>query len=157
MRSTVSVGASQVVENTTDNVWVAFPGGELEGRRPRRMCPACRERADHRGTLCFQCYRAELGRERALQAARELDTASEARFQSVLPLEPVDVRRLERLRTDRAASRAAFSSGPGSFADRQRRAQMAARRATQQGGDVALQAAELQLPASWWPFVMSGA
>jgi hypothetical protein len=121
------------------------------------MCPACRERADHRGTLCFQCYRAELDRERALKAASELDTASEARFQSVLPLEPVDVRRLERLRADRAASRAAFRSGPGSFADKQRRAQIAARRAVQHAGDVALHGAELQLPESWWPFVMSGA
>ena len=30
--------------------------------------------------LCFQCYRAELEREKALKAAGQLETASEARF-----------------------------------------------------------------------------
>src|SRR5207237_2660888 len=59
--------------------WVMFPGGELEGKRPKAVCAACRERfqqsAPGRGeirgrrTLCFQCYRAELDRERGLAAA----------------------------------------------------------------------------------------
>jgi hypothetical protein len=56
-------------EKATDD-WVTFPGGELEGKRPKAVCPACRE-AMNRGfvptarTLCFQCYRAELDRARA--------------------------------------------------------------------------------------------
>src|SRR5256885_12825523 len=62
--------------------WVSFPGGELEGRRPRALCAACREalrRASLRGsaaprdqrrarTLCFGCYRAELDRQKAIAA-----------------------------------------------------------------------------------------
>ena len=96
------------------------------------MCPACRDRANHTGTLCFQCYRAGLDRERALKAAAELNTASEARFQSALPFEPVNRPRLERLRAERAATRAAMQAGSGRFLDRQRRAQIAARHALQQ-------------------------
>src|SRR5439155_2048224 len=90
--------------------WVSFPGGELEGRRPRALCPACREalereagarlslRTSHPRTsrpLCFQCYRVDLDRERALQAACDLNTASAARFQSQLPFERVNRGRLE--------------------------------------------------------------
>jgi len=157
--------------------WVTFPGGELEGKPPKVMCRACRERANHAGTLCFQCYRAELERERALRAAASLDTASEARFQSALPFEPVNQPRLQRLRADRAAARtAAIQTGSGRFIDRQRRAQIAARHALQRiaatavnpvnpvnqvnlvnqvSFDSAVHAALLQLPDSWLPFVLS--
>jgi hypothetical protein len=140
------------------------------------MCPACRDRATNTGTLCFQCYRAALDRERAFKAAAELNTASEARFQCALPFEPVNRPRLERLRADRATARAAQQAGSGRFLDRQRRAQIAARHALQQiaaglngtdrGADLtrsalpvsldaALHAATLQLPDSWLPFVTS--
>ena len=77
--------------------WVTFPGGELEGKRPKVLCPACRrmlqEGVARRRALCFQCYRASLERDRALKAAGDLDTASVERFQSVLPFEPVHSRR----------------------------------------------------------------
>lgn len=167
-----SVRASQTVEGT----WVAFPGGELEGERPKLMCPACRDRANHTGTLCFQCYRAGLARDRAIKAAAELQTASEARFQSALPFEPVNRPRLERLRVERATARAAMQTGSDRFLARQRRAQMTARHALQRLAaaaglcpsnpsnplnpvnldlDSALHAAALQLPESWLPFVMS--
>src|SRR5262245_36084885 len=76
---------SQVAEHD----WVTFAGGELEGRRPKALCTACRERltlaatrgtgVSRAGTLCFQCYRAELDRERAIRAAGSLNTASEER------------------------------------------------------------------------------
>jgi hypothetical protein len=162
--------------------WVQFPGGELEGLRPRVMCPACRARAGRTGTLCFQCYRAELDRERALKAAGELDTATEARFQCTLPFEPVNRPRLDRLRAERMAERRSIAaSSTGRFVDRQRRAQIAARRALQAiaaGANsavradmrdmsapanarsrvslaAAIHAAELQLPESWLPFVVS--
>src|SRR4030095_10681221 len=92
--------------------WVTFPGGELEGKRPKALCEACREAlkrdaatgpADRRAPrpLCFQCYRAELERERALRAAGQLDTASEERFQIQLPFEPVNVPRLAMLKVAR--------------------------------------------------------
>ena len=87
----MSAGTHQVVAEE----WVAFPGGELEGRRPKTLCAACREalKRDVRqwagrcgdaglGRLCFDCYRADLARERAIKDAGELDTASEARFQT---------------------------------------------------------------------------
>ena len=149
---------------------MAFPGGELEGQRPKAMCPACRERARRTGTLCFQCYRAELDRERALKAAGEIDTASDARFQCALPFEPVNRPRLEGLRAARMAARvAAMRTDMGRFVDRQRRAQIAARHVLQQIASglnpvnpanpvdlaVAIHAAELQLPESWLPFVVS--
>ena len=191
----------------TDTDWVAFSGGELEGKRPRALCPACRgtlnraassrisafsrsgaaeECAESSGIvvlaplrapmhraarpLCFQCYRAELGRQRQLQAAGELDTASEERFQVALPLEPVNRARLERLRVERHAARVVAQAGVGRFVDRRHRAQIAARHALQRLADglrargsagqaqptsAGLHAAEMQLPESWLPFVAS--
>jgi len=164
----------QVVEQVTDSSdWVAFPGGELEGRRPRALCAACRDRLqrvatgersvrDRRdGTLCFECYRAELERERRMKAAGGLLTASDARFQCTLPFDAVNTSRLERLRAERAEARRASSVGVGAYADRRRQAQLAARHALQQLGSqlesrrLAARVAELQLPEAWLPFVMA--
>jgi hypothetical protein len=171
----------------TQDEWVSFPGGELEGKRPRVLCSACRdalkrEAADRRAqptgtsrpprTLCFRCYRADLDRQRAMAPAGQLDTGSEARFQYQLPLEPLDRARLDSLRSARAESRTASIQGIGTYIDRRRLAQIAARHAllaiaeglrTRQPGtperhqamaDV-LHAAELQLPDAWLPFVVS--
>ena len=162
--------------------WVTFQGGELEGKRPKALCPDCRQRLKRAAAsngplgsrpLCFQCYRAELDRERALRAAVALDTASNARFQSLLPFEPVNLQRLEALKADRAAVRDTARQGPGLYAARRRRAQIAARHALQQifagvkgrqaaasldGERViasAVHAAELQLPEAWLPFVVA--
>ena len=158
-----------------------FPGGELEGKRPRALCPACREKlaqspmdALRARALCFQCYRAGLDRDRALLAAGQIDTASDARFQDALPFEPVNRPRLEVLRMERAAARAQLRVGAGRFVDKRRRAQIAARHALQQiaaglhaQGDrenvsrvssaeaSAIHAAELQLPEAWMPFVVA--
>ena len=127
-------------------------------------------------TLCFQCYRAEIDRDRALKAAGELDTASVERFQTALPFEPVNRPRLEMLKVERATARGAtLATTSGKFADRRRQAQIAARHALQRIaatlpgsiGDrrasadharemaAAIHAAELQLPESWLPFVVS--
>jgi hypothetical protein len=170
---------AQVVEKE----WIEFPGGELEGTRPRALCQACRDglkagqRAVRKAPICFQCYRAELDRERMLKAAGDLNTASEERFQSALPFEPVNRPRLERLRADRLSARASLESGPGRFVDKRRRAQIAARHALQRIADglkvrdasgkpvasdpersivlaEATHAAELQLPEAWLPFVL---
>jgi hypothetical protein len=161
-----------------ENDWVQFPGGELEGQRPRALCPDCRRKLSEpsselkRAPLCFQCYRAEIERQHALHAAGNLNTASEERFQSTLPFEPVNYARLETLRADRATARAELRSGPGQFVDRRHRAQIAARHALQRianrlrarqvakaDGDrvmlAAFHAAELQLPDAWLPFVVS--
>jgi hypothetical protein len=175
-----------------DSDWVGFPGGELEGKRPKALCPACREdvgrvlwtrRTDDgssvpraRRALCFQCYRAEIDRDHALKAAGQLDTASAERFQTALPFEPVNRPRLGMLKAERSTARAtALITTSGKFADRRRQAQIAARHALQQiaaglGGNgvwkmsqaarereiaAAIHAAELQLPESWLPFVVS--
>lgn len=177
--------------------WVSFPGGELEGRRPRALCPACREAlkrkagaplhtrasppcTSHQRTwhprtsrpLCFQCFRLDLDRERALQAAVDLDTASDARFQSQLPFEPVNRGRLELLKVERSAARTVAALGGGRYVDRRRQAQIAARHALQQlaaglkanqlapaveaqAMAAAIHAAEIQLPDAWLPFVVS--
>jgi hypothetical protein len=125
--------------------WVSFPGGELEGRRPRVLCPPCRDalnrqaatsRAGGRqphlaGTLCFACYRASLERERALKAAGDLDTAKEERFRFGLPFEPINEVRLTMLKAERTSARAGARQEIGDYADRRRRAQMQARRALQ--------------------------
>jgi hypothetical protein len=169
--------ASQVVEKD----WVSLPGGELQAPRPTVLCGSCREKLHARATsrpnlsnqpLCFDCYRASVERERALRAAGELDTASEARFQSTLPFEPVNRARLERLRTERVTSQVAARTGVGQYVDKRRQAQMAARHAleriviglrernasTLEHDRVlssATHAAELQLPEAWLPFVVS--
>src|SRR5688572_10000211 len=138
----------QIVEGAevAEGEWVTFPGDELEGRKPKVMCPSCRERlrlfaraaanscAEARSAkaappLCFECYRVDLARERALQAARNLNTASEARFQDSLPFEPINRARLERLRAERSTVRAAATIGAARFVDRRRHAQIAARHA----------------------------
>jgi hypothetical protein len=165
--------------------WVSFPGGELEGKRPKALCPACREalkrealsalpssRSGPSRPLCFQCYRAELDRERAIAAAGQLDTASEARFQFQLPLEPINQSRLDSLKAARSEARVAAVQGIGAYVDKRRRAQIAARHALQAIADglraqrisaperrdemtAAIHAAELQLPEAWLPFVVS--
>jgi hypothetical protein len=164
--------------------WVAFPGGELEGKRPKALCPACRRKLKRESgaalgpapsrprPLCFQCYRAELDRERGLQAAGQLDTASEARFQAQLPFAPVDHGRLEMLKAERTSSRLASVHGIGEYVEKRRRAQIAARHALRaiaaglkarnltpalEAGVLAAaaHAAELQLPESWLPFVVA--
>jgi hypothetical protein len=147
------------------------------------MCVACRDRlarlaregrAPSSGSraLCFQCYRVELERERALQAAGELDTSSVERFQDGLPFEPVNHARLDHLKAERAEARRIQYAGVGRYVDKRRQAQIAARHALQRlaaGLDArqltpvvrdrfasaALHAAELQLPEAWLPFVGS--
>jgi hypothetical protein len=177
---------SQKRAETTADEWVTFPGGELEGRRPKVLCPTCREalertalgrvaktksQVDERRPLCFQCYRAGLERDRALQAAGNLDTGSAKRFQYQLPLEPIDHIRLARLRAERATARANTPDYVGA----RRHAQIEARHALQEIASAlkarglaaadrdnadralfeAVHAAELQLPEAWLPFVVA--
>jgi hypothetical protein len=182
-----------------DTEWITFPGGELAGKRPKVLCPTCREAvrssrfaapglgaAREPKPVCFQCYRAELQRNRALKAAGQLDTGSDARFQFALPFDPVNRTRLAALKAERAADRQARSDSGGIHGDaraqaevrrcedRRRRAQIAARQAlrapsfqplpqraserTRTGERTmvaVMHAAELQLPESWLPFVVS--
>jgi hypothetical protein len=175
-------GAKQQV--VTDE-WVTFPGGELEGQRPKALCAGCREALQREaatygaaGTarrsrlLCFDCYRADLARTRALKDAADLDTASDERFQSQLPFEPVNQARLARLKAERLEARTTASQGIGRYADKRRHAQIEARRALQtiaaglkarqlapaaqsQVLAAAAHAAELQLPDAWLPYVVS--
>jgi hypothetical protein len=173
---------SSEILQTADNEWITFPGGELQGKRPHALCPTCRGRLQEtarlgaapatRQPLCFSCYRADLDRERALVAAGRLDTASAARFQGVLPLEPVNKPRLAALKAARVTARLAERSGAGRFVDRRHQAQIAARHALEAIGvglrrheippavrsqvmAAAIHAAELQLPEAWLPFVVS--
>jgi hypothetical protein len=165
---------------TVADEWVTFPGGELEGTRPKALCAACREAlrgaalrgqtGARRRTLCFECYRADLERDRALKAAGTLDTTSERRFQFQLPFEPVNRPRLETLKAARAVARAATPS----YTARRRDAQIEARhmlaaiaaglraRGLAAGNPdadraifQAVHAIELQLPEAWLPFVVS--
>ena len=153
----------------------------------RALCAACRHAL--RGKLtagrssggvgrfavassCFDCYRADLARTRALKEAGELDTASVARFQTQLPFEPVNQPRLDSLKAARAAAREADGQGAGQYAGKRRRAQIQARHALQTiaaglsargltpaakalAMDAAIHAAELQLPEAWLPYVVS--
>jgi len=151
--------------------WISFPGGELEAPRPKLRCRECRATRRTaaslaRKTLCFNCYRAELDRERGIAAAAELNTASEIRFQNSLPFEPVDRMRLAQLRASRATARAESARGTGQYVDRRRRAQIAARHALERlsAGLRARQAPmaepryrveRLDVPAAWLPFVAS--
>ncbi len=169
----------------TDIDWTPFPGGELEGARPRVQCPTCRTRAGRdtagaggagKPALCFQCYRADIDRNRKLKAAGELDTASDARFQCTLPFEPVNVSRLARLKVEREEARVKARAGAGSYIEKRHRAQIDARHALARllqglkqrevagvdqaknrriAVDMAMHAAEMQLPESWLPFVVA--
>jgi hypothetical protein len=167
-----------------DDEWLAFPGGELEGERPKALCPACRAaasqgsprlRADQTSParrLCFQCYRVDFDRRRQLKAAAEFLSAPETPFQGALPFEPVNRQRLERLRIERQAARSAHQLGAGRLVQRRREAQIAARHALariteglraraaaghewERAMAAASHAAELQLPDAWLPFVVA--
>lgn len=133
--------------------------------------------------LCFQCYRADLDRKKALAAAGQTPAASREHFQFVLPLEPINRTRLAMLKAEhrdrgartgvqmirngveivRTGSQSSRTDAhndltPAPFEERRRRAQIAARRALQSivaAGPMAVHAAELQLPESWLPFVLS--
>src|SRR5437899_5847503 len=125
---------AQHTNQTVADEWVGFPGGELEGKRPKALCPACRRTrygapdTQHptpgTRTLCFQCFRASLDRERAIRAAGELNTASEARFQDQLPFEPVDRARLTMLKAARADERAAMQEDAARLVGKRRQAQI---------------------------------
>jgi hypothetical protein len=169
--------------DVVDTDWITFPGGELEGPRPKALCPVCRARLQHLATapnlenhanpvLCFQCYRVDLDRERGLKAAGAIDTASEQRFQTTLPFEKINRPRLERLRAERATARVAAQAGVGRYVDKRRHAQIEARHALERIAaglktsraaaaeqhrvmSAAFHAAELQLPAAWLPFVVA--
>src|SRR5262245_8686101 len=126
--------ASQII----DKDWVSFPGGELQAPRPTVLCKVCRAKLQAKASnplklpnqpLCFACYRASIERQRALKAAGELNTATEERFQTALPVEPVNHSRLARLRSERTASRVAERVGAGQFVGTRRQAQIAARHA----------------------------
>jgi hypothetical protein len=164
--------------------WVPFAGGELEAPRPKVLCQDCRARLQRRvndaaaalpsaaatrlDPLCFACHRADLQRDRALKAAGELDTATDARFQFVLPLAPVDHSRLARLKVERREARVAqVKASP--FVDRRRQAQITAQQVLQRlaqglrargvvpGKSVALstRSGRVQLPDTWLPFAAS--
>ena len=122
--------------------------------------------------MCFQCYRADLDRERSIAAAGHLDTTSEARFQFQLPLETVNHARLEGLKTVRAEARTVSGQGVGAYVNKRRHAQIAARHALQKIAEElrarriavperrqemtdAVHAVELQLPEAWLAFVVS--
>lgn len=175
----MSNGKGRLASDVVADEWVTLPGGELEGRRPKVLCAEHRRQSrlgtglgERSGALCFECHRAELERERALKAAGELDTASEARFQSQLPFEPLNYARLDMLKAARALAVSDASKGPGQYADKRRQAQIEARHALQaisaglrarqlapavqaRAMAFAAHAAELQLPDAWLPFVMS--
>jgi hypothetical protein len=170
----MAVAVNQPVENE----WVTFPGGELEGRRPKSLCGPCRVRkaagAPPRA-ICFECYRADRRREEALKDAGDFEPSPEgieSRFQHGLPFEPVNLPRLARLKSARATARTQASAGAGQYVDKRRQAQIAARHALQRlalglatrevepvarrrAEADAIHAAELQLPDSWLPFVVS--
>ena len=120
--------------------WVSFPGGELEGLRPRvsaRHAATNRSARQRRAFLSSSGRSASsviapsLDRERALKAAGELDTASSERFQSALPFEPVNRARLAMLEVERAKSRETAHAAAGAFTDRRHQAQIKARHALQ--------------------------
>ena len=157
------------VNQTIETEWVTFPGGELEGRRPKTLCGPCRLRkaagAPPRG-ICFECYRADRTRQAtvnaALTSARDFESSPEGiveRFQNGLPFEPVNLPRLAQLKAARADARRHERVGAGQYVDKRRQAQIAARHALHRLGEGlrahGMHAAELQLPEAWLPFVAS--
>ena len=185
MKKDLTGGPRQVVELE----WVPFSGGNLEARRPQALCAPCaakRRRGTRAGLLagaarsrnaplCFECFRTGLERERALMSARDIHTASEARFRYLLPFEPVNHERLERIRAERTKAFSAMETALGRLKPRRRKAQITARRAlgeamasfsgprwdgrvaaSQTGGRAsAVRVEELQFPESWLPFVVA--
>ena len=174
---------TETTASVPETDWKPFPGGELEGAAGRALCPACRTSARVQAAggarnpaLCFQCFRLGVERNRKLKAAGELETASEARFQSSLPFEPVNHARLVRLKAERQEARVAERKGAGVYIEKRRRAQIEARHAlatifqglkqrrlasiadradARSTGASATFTGELQLPVSWLPFVVA--
>src|SRR3954470_23549191 len=125
------------INQPVENEWVTFPGGELEGRRPKTLCGPCRVRkaagAPPRA-ICFECHRADRRRETAIKAAGEFEGTPDgivSRLQDGLPFEPVNLPRLARLKTHGATARPRARAGAGQYVDKRRQAQIAARHALQ--------------------------
>ena len=163
---------NEMNQQVIEEEWVSLPGGELEGKRPKTLCPACRARGTPSHTLCFACYRAggACGPREDRESSRVAD--SQPKSQSSLPFEPINRPRLASLKAERAAVRVALLGGPGRFEARRRQAQIAARHALQRIEAAlearhvepatrarimasAVHAAELQFPESWLPFVVA--
>src|SRR5258707_5025375 len=107
MEQVMAARAGQVAEGQ----WDTLPGGELEGRRPIALCGPCRMRraiGAERKAVCFECYKADARRQRAVESAASLDTGSAERFQDGLPFEAVHQPRLEMLKAEPAALRKHF-------------------------------------------------
>lgn len=174
MNTLLPLEHASTVSNTN---WAPFPGGELEGLAAKALCPACKA-ARGKGpgeariaALCFQCFRLDVERHRKLKAAADLNTASEERFQTALPFEPVNHARLTRLKAEREQARVKAREGRGVYIEQRRRAQIEARHAlatifeglkqrrlTHTVADMRpsagmSQITQVQLPDSWLPFV----
>jgi hypothetical protein len=126
--------------------WRLLPGGELEMPRPRTRCAACRARDDAGPAhgplpLCFQCYRADLARRRAIEGALDRVIAPSP---DAVSCEPRGVVRHFRVPPTPSDVDPRFAA----LARRRRQAQIAARRA------LAEPIIDLeQFPVSWRPFV----
>lgn len=178
---------AQPTAQVLDAEWLPLAGGELEAPRPKTMCSACRARLQQRANgrvqpepasarrrqaavpLCFACHRADLERERKLEAAAQIDTASTDRFQFVLPLPPVNQARLARLKVERRHARVE-QARVSPYVDRRRRAQLTAQHVLQRLAQglrtrgvqvpaervsIAAGSRRVVLPDSWLPFAAS--
>lgn len=132
----------------TPTDWVALPGGELEGPRPRARCAGCRDResaGEPQPALCFACYRAQRARERAI--GEVLARAASPFASGGDPPVGGEVRGVVR-HFCLPPSPADGDPRYVELARRRRQAQIAARRA------LAEPAIDLeQFPVSWRPFV----
>lgn len=138
-------GEGTETSQVLDAEWVAFPGDELEARRPRARCAACREAGEtgeRPRRLCFQCYRLEFERHRAIgevlsRVVSPFEGAEAARG-------PVGIVRHFHVPPTPADGDPRYAA----LAKRRRQAQLAARRA------LAEPVIDLeQFPVAWRPFV----
>src|SRR4051812_49992166 len=96
---------TSAMNQPVENEWVTFPGGELEGRRPKTLCGPCRVRkaagAPPRA-ICFERHRADRRREAAIKAAGAILSTPRgpaARLQGGRRVPPGTVARLAPLTT----------------------------------------------------------
>ena len=165
---------------TIQEEWVTFPGGELEGKRPKALCQRAarpksgsRHRAYHGAPGTSSVVLPVLpGRVGAIEPCSCWSARHSIRgtLQVQLPFEPVNEPRLAKLKwiapsaqLRSSESAASSTSGVRHKSPHATRSQMIAAglRTRQLAGDnvramdMAIHAAELQLPESWLPFVVS--
>ena len=184
----ITQAPAQFAKDLKDSDWVGFPGGELEGKRPKALCPACRDGPSAPGRRATgptpSCplfpmlprrnrprSRPQGGGPAGHRVGGAVPDRAAVRAGQPAAARDAEGGAIDRARLDarnefgqvcRPQASGADRRAPRAAADRSGPRRQQCVEADAPGNDVreremaaAIHAAELQLPESWLPFVVS--